>query len=240
MNTKTSANSSEVSGFSLTIIGEQSPDRPELLGRDVRYVLNVKAIGQDGQVIEGVRYTVNCDLASKSLISFTGRGEEQLSTAAGENFSIYGRPPPNASYHLSMNKTLQVIVTSSDGVSTQVDYRMGRLCFWSTPDAQLSNDGHHWWVFSHTEWVGEGTGDQWHWSKNVEEAHLNIPSKGIGTSRFTSDAQGGSGYLSVRVDFPIDKGVFTAGERFRVLMPSSWNDWTATIPYEGEIQVRSE
>lgn len=236
MNTKTSANSSEVSGFRLTIIGEQSPDRPELLGRDVRYVLNVKAIGQDGQVIEGVRYTVNCDLGSKSLISFTGRGEEQLSTAAGENFSIYGRPPPNASYHLSMNKTLQVIVTSSDGVSTQVDYRMGRLCFWAPPEVYFGTQ-RHWWVVSHTEWVGEGTGDQWHWSKNVEEAHLNIPSKGIETSYSTSDAQGGSGYLSVRVSFPFDTGVFAEGERFRVFMPSSWNDWTATIPYEGEMEV---
>lgn len=223
------------------VSGDQHSEYPFMLGRTIRYTLNVKVVTSSGIPLEGTKFTVKTNAPGNSkYVTVSDVDKEHVSTQQGVDFLIYGSAFDDAAEHSRMNFDLHLTFTTVDtGYSDVLIYKMGRLQRWGRPVATLSPDGRDVWFRIPTEWLTEKPGVSWHWSENIVKANMSIPSLGVHKESFTTPLDGGSLYGRVECVHAIPIGTFNGLDKVVVEFPVSISrdGFTATLPVAHQVEL---
>ncbi|MDB6049544.1 MAG: hypothetical protein JWR17_2290 [Pseudomonas sp.] len=176
--------------FEWSLEGEKlEPEgQPLLLGRNIRYKLNVKAVTKNGTPLTGIKYFLRSNKGSNWMITISGQDDEQVTTETGNNFEIFAFTATNASQHAHMNQALTISLTSDEGVVEDIKCMVGRLAYWGSPHAFVDRSTSSMVFSSSSYWAGEGGGDSWHWDSFAPKGRMKITSLEIDSTRFTYES----------------------------------------------------
>jgi hypothetical protein len=164
---------------------QAEPDKV-LLGRNIKYVLNVKLL-EGGQVVEGEKYKLTAANQPKGF-EMPGLWDTQISTAAGNDFGLFAYPAQSAADHEYMEAQV-VLAAEMEGageVATSI-YKIGRLAKWLPPRVSRNKWGDTYFDLN-SEMLGEGgAGISWHWGDMPDFSYMEIGS--YGASRVISSDQ---------------------------------------------------
>ncbi|MDH0746735.1 Ig-like domain-containing protein [Pseudomonas sp. GD03842] len=218
--------------------GLQLVGHTDLLGRDIRYVLNVKTVADDGSALAGKTYTLNSTHGSANKINIPKVGMEMVSTADGNDFLIYGKPAESEGDYNLMQCEFTLSCDSGSGQpSEQLTFKMGRLAYWGAPRILASDDVKNVIFKTKTEWAGEGTpGALWGWGDNVEDCTIKFPTLNIEVESPTQTGSDGS----ASVELPVELGKFSTAPDVapvEILAKVSKSGYTAISRYYEEREL---
>lgn len=229
-------NEDDIASFQFTWTGPMSELTPSLLGRAIRYVLNIKALSQDGRVLAGKRYMLNSDHQARHQIDFEGAGREQTSSAGGNSFLIVGKPATSSDEYDDMNSLFTIRCDPYTGdPSTDVRMQMGRLAKWGMPRIMAGDEPGTVVFRTKTEWQGESYPDaMWGWGDNVSSGSITI-----GTVKKTGTVTLPDENGSVVCDHVFDSAQFSGMRKEKVTVPGAVAEdfYTAVLPFEEELEL---
>jgi hypothetical protein len=210
------------------------PDKV-LLGRNIRYVLNIKLL-EGGQAVAGKKYFLTSTNPPIRLLTMTGLNETHMSTAEGNDFPLFAYPAEVASDHAAMERELSLVATmESTGEAATAIYKIGRLAKWLPPSVVRAKWGDTTLWFD-SELLGEGgSGINWNWGQTPDRSFMKI-------DWYEERAWTRSGFAEMKVTHSInaqtldDLGI-KPGDKFEVSFHENvtGNGYSAIIPISYEV-----
>ena len=149
------------------------PDKV-LLGRNIRYVLNVKLL-EGGQAVAGKKYSLTSANPHIRGLTMQGLDDTHVSTLEGNDFALFATPAATGNVHPEMEREFSLVATkeSTGEVATSI-YKIGRLAKWLPPSVVRTKWGDTTLWFD-SEILGEGgSGFNWDWGQTPDRSFMKI------------------------------------------------------------------